>query len=156
MSDEEPLRIDLCCGRRKPEGFLGVDIMPGPGVDIVHDLTKDFPFENNQVDYLRAHDAIEHLPDKIKTMNEIWRVCKPGATVDIFVPSTDGRGAFQDPTHVSFWNMNSFLYYSVDHPDALGYCRRYGFKGGFKIKKLFQVEKTPSIIYVTAILEVVK
>ena len=30
----------------------------------------------------------------------------------IEVPSTDGRGAFQDPTHVSFWNENSFTYYT--------------------------------------------
>ena len=29
-----------------------------------------------------------------------------------FTPSTDGRGAFQDPTHVSFWNSNSFWYYT--------------------------------------------
>ena len=27
-------------------------------------------------------------------------------------PSTDDRGAFQDPTHVSFWNSNSFWYYT--------------------------------------------
>ena len=27
-------------------------------------------------------------------------------------PSTDGRGAFQDPTHVSFRNSNSFWYYT--------------------------------------------
>ena len=27
-------------------------------------------------------------------------------------PSTDGRGAFQDPTHVSFWNSNSFWYHT--------------------------------------------
>jgi hypothetical protein len=27
-------------------------------------------------------------------------------------PSTDGRGAFQDPTHVSFLNENSFWYYT--------------------------------------------
>ena len=32
--------------------------------------------------------------------------------VIIEVPSTDGRGAFQDPTHVSFWNSNSFWYYT--------------------------------------------
>jgi len=30
----------------------------------------------------------------------------------IEIPSTDGRGAFQDPTHVSYWNENSFLYYT--------------------------------------------
>jgi hypothetical protein len=26
-------------------------------------------------------------------------------------PSTDGRGAFQDPTHNSFYNENSFWYF---------------------------------------------
>ena len=30
----------------------------------------------------------------------------------IEVPSTDGRGAWQDPTHVSFWNEHSFWYYT--------------------------------------------
>jgi O-antigen biosynthesis protein len=29
-------------------------------------------------------------------------------------PSTDGRGAWQDPTHLSGWNENSFWY----HTDA--------------------------------------
>ena len=27
-------------------------------------------------------------------------------------PSTDGRGAYQDPTHVAFYNENSFWYYT--------------------------------------------
>ena len=27
-------------------------------------------------------------------------------------PSTDGGRAFQDPTHVSFWDSNSFWYYA--------------------------------------------
>ena len=27
-------------------------------------------------------------------------------------PPTDGRGAWQDPTHVSFWNEHSFWYYT--------------------------------------------
>ncbi|MGA2519716.1 MAG: hypothetical protein ABSG81_02730 [Acidimicrobiales bacterium] len=27
-------------------------------------------------------------------------------------PSTDGRGAFQDPTHTALFNENSFWYYS--------------------------------------------
>ena len=40
------------------------------------------------------------------------RVLAPGGWAFIEVPSTDGRGAFQDPTHVSYWNENSFLYYT--------------------------------------------
>jgi hypothetical protein len=39
-------------------------------------------------------------------------VLKPGGWLITRTPSTDGRGAFQDPTHVSFWNPNSFLYYT--------------------------------------------
>ena len=109
--NENLVKVDLCCGIRKPEGFIGVDIVQLPGVDIVCNLNEAFPFDDNSVDYLRAHDAIEHLPDKIKTMNEIWRVCKHDAVIDIEVPSTDGRGAFQDPTHISYWNLNSFCYY---------------------------------------------
>jgi hypothetical protein len=45
-------------------------------------------------------------------MGEIHRVLAHGGWAFIEVPSTDGRGAFQDPTHVSYWNENSFLYYT--------------------------------------------
>ncbi|MBK7469358.1 MAG: hypothetical protein IPI73_00755 [Betaproteobacteria bacterium] len=45
-------------------------------------------------------------------MNEIHRVLAPGGWLVARVPSTDGRGAFQDPTNRSFWNLNSFWYYT--------------------------------------------
>ncbi len=149
-------RLDLGCGTNKPDNFIGVDIYPGSGVDIVADLNTKFPFEDNSVDEVRAHDVIEHLPDKMHTMNEIWRICKPGAVVDIRVPSTDGRGAFQDPTHVSFWNINSFLYYCVDFPSYLQLCQRYGFKGAFKVLQLEHEESSDKIVHVRAELSVVK
>jgi hypothetical protein len=44
-------------------------------------------------------------------MKEIYRVLAHGGWFICEVPSTDGRGAFQDPTHVSYWNANSFWYY---------------------------------------------
>lgn len=150
------LRVDIGCGANKPDNFIGVDICPSPGVDIVADLNKKFPFEDNSVCEVRAHDIIEHLPDKIHTMNEIWRICKSGANVDIRVPSTDGRGAFQDPTHVSFWNINSFLYYCVDFSPYLELCRKYGFIGAFKVLKLEHEESPDRVIHVRAELSVVK
>ncbi|MBW4549911.1 MAG: class I SAM-dependent methyltransferase [Aphanocapsa sp. GSE-SYN-MK-11-07L] len=150
------LRVDLGCGTKKTAGFLGVDIFPAAGVDIVADLNQGFPFNDSCVAELRAYDFIEHLPDRISTMNEIWRVCQPGAQVDLFVPSTDGRGAFQDPTHVSYWNINSFMYYCIDFPDYLQLCQQYGFKGAFKIIKLDQIESPNQVTHVRAILRVVK
>lgn len=158
MTEEVKLiKVDLCCGRYKPEGYIGVDIFPHPGVDVVCDLNKaPWPFEDSSVDYLRAHDALEHLPNKIQTMNEIWRICKKGAAVDILVPSTDGRGAFQDPNHISYWNENSFRYYTIDFPSYLALSKTYGFNGKFKIKTMGEKTIQPMIVYVQTMLEVVK
>ncbi|WP_052128577.1 class I SAM-dependent methyltransferase [Neosynechococcus sphagnicola] len=150
------LRLDLGCGGSRSQGFVGVDCYPAPGVDIVADLTRTFPFSDSSVDQIKAYNIIEHLPDRIHTMNEIWRVCKPGAIVDILVPSTDGRGAFQDPTHISFWNINSFLYYCIEFPPYLSLCHQYGFQGTFQATRLEQVLSPGEIIYVIAQLVVVK
>ncbi len=91
------------------EGFQTVDLFDA---DIITDLNKAWPFEDNSVGVIRASHIIEHLVDPIHTMNEAYRVLAPGGWFFIDVPSTDGRGAFQDPTHVSFWNTNSFWYYT--------------------------------------------
>lgn len=155
--DAEAICVDLGCGTRKPEGFIGVDTFPAPNVDIVADLNRSFPFPDSSVDYVRAYDVVEHLENRIHTMNEIWRICKPGAFVDIRVPSTDGRGAFQDPTHVSFWNLNSFKYYAIEFPTYLDLCQRYGFQGWFSIVKLGHEPETPDgVVYVGAVLKAVK
>lgn len=156
MNLASPVRIDIGCGPRKAPGFIGVDIAPAPGVDIVADLGQAFPFDDSTVDELRAHDVIEHLADRIHTMNEIWRICKPGAKVDVRVPSSDGRGAFQDPTHISFWNINSFKYYCVEFPPYLELCHQYGFKGAFKLLKLDHEQSPDHVIHVNAELEVIK
>lgn len=90
-------------------GYETVDRMDA---DLIMDLEKSWKIEDNSVGVLRAKDIFEHLHDPIFTMNEAYRVLAPGGWLFIDVPSTDGRGAFQDPTHVSFWNENSFWYYT--------------------------------------------
>lgn len=115
-------KLDICCSSRKPSGYIGIDIEQFPGVDVVHDLNMGIPFDDNSVEEVRAFDAIEHLRDGIFTMKEIWRVLKDQGIVDILVPSTDGRGAWQDLTHVSFWNVNSFGYW-VNNQSWMDYYR---------------------------------
>jgi SAM-dependent methyltransferase len=90
-------------------GYRTVDLY---GADVIADLNETWPFADNSVGVVRAMDIFEHLPDSIHTMQELHRILAPGGYAFIQVPSTDGRGAFQDPTHKSFWNENSFLYYT--------------------------------------------
>lgn len=82
--------------------------------DIIHNVLAGLPFEENSVGVFRAHDFLEHIPigDVVPLMNEIYRCLAPGGWLLSSTPSTDGRGAFQDPTHCSFWNSNSFWYYT--------------------------------------------
>jgi glycosyltransferase involved in cell wall biosynthesis len=103
------LKVDLGGGLFPREGYLTIDI---EGSEIIHDLNEGIPLEDNSVGVLNASHLIEHLRDPLKTMREIHRVLAHGGWAFIEVPSTDGRGAWQDPTHVSFWNENSFHYYT--------------------------------------------
>jgi glycosyltransferase involved in cell wall biosynthesis len=90
-------------------GYEVVDIKNG---DINADLNKTWPFEDNSVGVVNASHLFEHLVDKHFSMTELHRVLADKAWAFIEVPSTDGRGAFQDPTHVSYWNQNCFFYYT--------------------------------------------
>ena len=103
-------KLNLGCNRNPLPGWVNVDIEPVEGIDVATDLEQRWPWEDDPVHYIRAVDIVEHLHDAIHTMNEAWRVLGHGGVFEILVPSTDGRGAFQDPTHVSFWNQNSFYY----------------------------------------------
>ena len=101
--------IDLCGGFSKPDGYTSIDKHRG---DIIHDLEHGIPLPDNSCGVIRAHDALEHIKNQQLLMSEIHRVLAPGGLLLSKTPSTDGRGAFQDPTHVSFWNQNSFWYWT--------------------------------------------
>ncbi len=130
-AQDEGLRLLDLGGRLDPwTEFETVDLM---GADILWDLENDWPFDDDSVGVIRASHIFEHLRDPIHTMNEAFRVLTPGGWLFIDVPSTDGRGAFQDPTHKSFWNINSFWYYT--HRNQARYIRPT-YKGRFQVSRM--------------------
>ena len=103
------LKVDIGGGINGRPGYLTID---QEGAHMNYDLNKGIPLPDNSVSVINASHVLEHLKDPVKSMSEIHRVLVHGGWAFIEVPSTDGRGAFQDPTHISFWNENSFLYYT--------------------------------------------
>jgi hypothetical protein len=149
------LNLNLgCCDQHLPN-FINVDCVASSNPDVCADLTQPWPWQDNTIGYVRAWDIIEHLPDKIFTMNELWRVLRPGGHAEIAVPTTDGSGAFQDPTHISFWNRNSFLYYQDGHPYRNRLHGFYGIHARFRVvrEKTTQSQDGPRL---TILLEAVK
>jgi|SRR5882757_127128 len=95
------IRLDLGCGRTKREGFTGVDRRAFPGVDIVADLMKKWPWKDNTVDEIHMSHALEHFTgmQRIHIFNEMYRVLKVGSKAYIIVPSWSSGRAYGDPTH---------------------------------------------------------
>src|SRR4051812_40995939 len=127
----DALRVSLGWCNPAPPGFVQADTCPIGGVPLV-DLRQPWPWGDSSLAEVHASDVIEHLPDKTLTMNELWRVLAPGGTAEIAVPTTDGPGAWQDPTHVSFWNRRSFLYYEAGNRYRERFARAYGIRAAFR------------------------
>lgn len=123
--------VDLGGGIDHPAGWETCDQQ---NATVIADLDRPWPFADNSVGVFRAHDIIEHLRHPIHTMNEAYRCLAPGGLFLIEVPSTDGRGAFQDPTHVSFWNANSFWYYTRESQQR--YIRHAGVNCNFQVVRM--------------------
>lgn len=146
-------RLNLGCSDSYLPGMWNVDLVP-PADQIV-DLRYAWPWGDSSVEFILARDVIEHLPDKIHTMNQAWRVLRPGGQIEISLPTTEGSGAFQDPTHLSFWNRRSFLYFEVGSPYRERFAVSYGIEAAFRTIS----ENTQQNVdgeYLTIVLEAVK
>ncbi|MGN6559110.1 MAG: class I SAM-dependent methyltransferase [Candidatus Nitrosocosmicus sp.] len=127
-------RIDLGCGNSKKEGFIGVDSLPLSNVDIIHNLTDfPYPFEDNEIDEIWMDNVLEHIPQPVKVMEEIYRICKNGARLNIAVPYFRSFYAFIDPTHVNFFGVWWFNYFDPRHR----FYHKYQYsKAQFKIERI--------------------
>lgn len=121
--------LNLGCGYRKIEGAINIDNRAECSPDLLCDVTEGLPFSDNSICEVKAFDFLEHIPigKTVVVLEEIYRVLKPGGKLEHLTPSTEGRGAFMDPNHVSFWNENSFKYF-IDEE----YRNLYGIKAKFK------------------------
>lgn len=109
----EPLTLNLGSGRRYIEGAVNLDVTPARDPDVVHDLESfPWPFDDQAFGRVVAFDVIEHLSSVLKTMEEIHRVCRQGARIEIAVPHFSSANAFTDPTHRHYFGARSFDYFT--------------------------------------------
>lgn len=126
------MRLNLgSCDRHLP-GFLSVDLVPP--ADFVCDLSQRWPWPDSSVEQVAAYDIFEHLPSKRHTMEELYRVLQPGGRAFIEVPcAAHGAGAWQDPTHCSWWTGNDFEYYEAGNIHHQRFAPVYGITAKFRI-----------------------
>lgn len=130
--ETKKIYLDLGCGNRKKENYLGIDRCLLKGVDIVADLDKDFPFKDSVIDGIYSNYFLEHVTNLVFIFQEMYRVCKNKALVIITVPYYTSINAFKDPTHKNFFTEETFRYFSRDK----WYGSDYNFGIDFRVKKI--------------------
>lgn len=111
------MKLDIGCGASKKVGYLGVDKLSLPGVDIVHDLNKfPYPFDDGSVDEIWMDQVLEHLNEPLKVVEELYRICKDGALVTVGVPYFRSFYSAIDPTHRNFFSTYWFDYFDPTNP----------------------------------------
>lgn len=97
--------LDIGCGAAKYPGAVGLDISPGTDADIVHDLDSfPYPVEDASFDQILLQDVIEHVERPIALFEELHRICRPGARIQLRTPHFTSVLAYGDPTHRHYFS----------------------------------------------------
>lgn len=116
------LRIDLGCGPNKRQPlpgevpWVGVDSIAFPGVDVVADLTRRWPWPDSSVAEAHASHFLEHLTnfedrwERVHFFNELYRVLVPGGKATLIFPHWCSNRYYGDPTHREPFSEMGFYY----------------------------------------------
>ncbi|HAA29943.1 MAG TPA: hypothetical protein DCE56_22440 [Cyanobacteria bacterium UBA8553] len=129
-------KLHLGCGKNILNGWINLDSVSLEGVDIVANLDEckitKLPFEDNNIDEFLGNHVIEHLQNCLPFMEELHRIAKPNAKAVFRVPYGSSDDAFEDPTHVRQYFLNSFQYFS----QPVYWRADYGYRGDWLTEKI--------------------
>lgn len=108
--------LDVGCGLNKYPGSIGIDRNRSSRADVLVELDRfPYPFRDQSFDEVRAIHVIEHVADVVKTMEEFFRLVRPGGRIVIVTPHYTDFSSFCDPTHRWHLNSFSFRYFGEDN-----------------------------------------
>ena len=111
------MKLNLGCGTDYRDGWCNVD-KGNCRCDIIHDIEslpwfQIKPLQDSSVDQILMRHVFEHIEKEnfIPMMREMYRVCKPGATIAIAVPYALSDNFFTDPTHKMPFTSRTFDFF---------------------------------------------
>ena len=166
--------VDLGGGTKPhPKASLVLDSSEHAKCDIVCDISKKLPFDDNTVDQFYSLAVLEHLThvQNRNLFEEIARCLKSKGKFWFRVPHFFSPVAADDPTHNSFWTLKTIEYFAgermkhvfnkkrlkvckqqviVEFPTPLTFCCwprfRFPVKGGYIIEQFAKLPFTFSYL----------
>jgi len=107
------LKLNLGCGFDKREGYINLDGFSKCNPDILWDIENiQWPFADSTFDEILIKHVLEHVGQTFtmfrSIMQEIYRVSKPDAKIQIQVPNYKHVTFWADPTHVRAFDQLTF------------------------------------------------
>lgn len=97
-----------------------------------------WPFGDGEFDIVNARAVLEHLNiDLIKSVNEVWRILKPGGILVLKLPHWNHNISYIDPTHRWF--------YSIETPTIFDPSTEYGSRYNFYTDRKWKIVKGPKL-----------
>ncbi len=97
--------LDVGCGSAKTPGAVGLDISADTDADIVHNLDEfPYPIDDNSFDQILLQDVIEHVAEPYRVFEELHRIARPGARIQLRTPHFSSVLAYGDPTHRHYFS----------------------------------------------------
>lgn len=125
-----------------------------PEISVAWDLNiLPWPWPDNLFDQIVARSVLEHLRiNAIESMNECWRILRPGGQIFVKLPHWNSEVAHQDPTH--YWLFSAHSLDQLDPDTQRG--KDYAFYTTRKWKYLKTPELNKAQSSIIATLEVRK
>lgn len=111
-SPASPVHLELGSrGNKRNPAAIGIDLLPGPGVDVqgdVIEVLKVLPPQS--VGSVYSEHFLEHIVDLEGLLSETSRVLSDGGKFRAIVPHFSNPYFYSDPTHKRFFGLYTFCY----------------------------------------------
>lgn len=118
--------LNLGAGNRIVKGAVNHDLHKHrPEIAVAWDLDRlPWPWSDNSFDRILAISVLEHLQlTLIQSVDECWRILRPGGQLHVKLPVWSHENAYLDPTHR--WRFSPRTLNIFDPTTRYG--RQYGF-----------------------------
>jgi SAM-dependent methyltransferase len=107
--------------------YIGLDIVPGPGVDVVMtDFTK-FPVPSESVDLVVSVSCFQYVENPFRLMGQLYDCVKPGGMIFICASHNEKTGLIGLPRHLCPRNDESFDCWRIKKYGMLALFEEAGF-----------------------------
>jgi hypothetical protein len=110
-------------GSRRQPGAIRVSDKPGEGIALLADLQRGLPFKDESVEEVYLDHTLDDTRDFMGAIQEVWRVCQPGALVHVWLPHASSMWAStRNPAQTRAFTIETFEFFdperNPDHPPS--------------------------------------